>query len=105
MITLNQPITVPPTPQKVADALWIQTLFIDASNGPTIPVVATISVCPMISSTGELLTDQTSNIIVPDVMTSCATNATLNSAMTAIFNAVTALCQQNNILGFTGSNG
>ena len=105
MITLNQPITVPPTPQKVADALWIQTLFIDASNGPTSPVVATISLCPMISSTGELLTDQINNIVVPDVMTACASSVTLGTAMQGIFAAVTELCKERSLLGFTPDTG
>ena len=60
---------------------------------------------PHASATGEVVTGQMQNIFINDVFAACATDPTLQTAMTGIFAAVGDLCQQNSLFGMTPATG
>jgi hypothetical protein len=86
-IPIPAPLTVPPQPQKVADAVWVPNLTIMAPD-PKQVVVASIAVAPWITTTNELVRDQIKQIRLPDLYASAASNPKLAAALQAVYDAV-----------------
>ena len=87
MITLQNPINVPAQQAQVADSLWITNLSVFApSSSGKVKVIATL--CPMVSSNGNLLSDKSKKLTIDDVLTLAQTNSEVAAAMTALFAAV-----------------
>ena len=96
MITNPNPIVVPAQASVTADAIWIRSLTVTA---PTVTgkVSVTAQVVPYVSSTGAMLYAQSKTLTIPDVFTEAGTDATLATAMTAIFAAVQSQVTKKNL--------
>ena len=82
MIPTN-PIVVPATASKNADALWMTNLVIQAPTA-TAPVKAIIKIAPYISSTGEVLTDLEKSFVLNDIFTLAQNQPTLAACMNTL---------------------
>ena len=109
MIPLTNPIVIPPTSGSVAEQLFICTANVDATNGPSQPIKLYLNVAPLVSATGEVLTDQSQDILIPDLSATVSNNPTLGTALSAVYTAVGYLCQVQGLFGMSlptsGSNG
>jgi len=86
-IELQNQVVIPATAEKVANSIWIKSLFIAApdSNGK---VVAVVAVAPYISATNEVLWDLEKSFTIDDVFTAMQTDASLAQAVGAIYQTV-----------------
>lgn len=87
MIELQTTITEPAKTETTYDGVWIKSIMIMSPNTSS-KCVATITVCPMSSVTGELLNSKTKVIRVDDVFAEVQTNPTLAAVIGSIFTAV-----------------
>ena len=84
MIQPNNPITLP---TQTADGIWVSSIAIQAPS--TIkPVTATIRLTPYNSESGSLFPSLSKTIVINNVYSASASNATLATAMQNIFVAV-----------------
>lgn len=93
MITNPNPITLPPVPaipQREADGIWIQSITITAQS-PTSKVIASVKVCPFVSSTGEMLQDQSRYMTIPDMEAAAQSDPKVAAAMGAVYAVVQGL--------------
>lgn len=96
MIQPTSPIVIPAQSEQTADGLWITNLQILApTTTGKIRVIATIT--PFISSTGALIPSKAKVLRIDDVATLAQTDASIATAMGAIFAAIQTRVQTENL--------
>ena len=100
---LQTPITIPPTPQATADTIWLCTLNINLSSGPNTPGLMNVSFAPMVSSTGQVFSDQLVNYGINDPIGTAATNQDLATLLDDINTLITDYCSANGLFGLTAA--
>jgi len=86
-ILLDKPITVPAQPARVADKLWLVSLNISAPS-PTSKARVSALLAPYVGDTGEVLRDKAKMLVIDDVLTQAASDASLAATLEAVFTEI-----------------